>query len=267
MTGSARSSPRSRSKPARFDSPIGADPAAAPEQAAELRTELRAAVADIRRLVHGLRPPALDELGLVGALRERTGPIGAARRLHPMTTTTMGRLSRAGRPLDRARRDCRRCRPRSRSLSIRIVDEALTNVAKHAGARVCLIGSTSTGRCADGRRRWRRPGPDRGAAGRVVLDAGTGGRIRRPFTIGSRGRRVPARASSCASVPLPAGRMNGDDRNRTAAAADRRRPPALPQRVAHAARQPCPISRSSGRPRPAREAIAAGAASCSRTSS
>ena len=47
------------------------DPAVAEEQAAELRTELRSAVADIRRLVHGLRPPALDELGLIGALRER----------------------------------------------------------------------------------------------------------------------------------------------------------------------------------------------------
>ena len=30
----------------------------------------RATVADIRRLVYDLRPPALDELGLVSALRE-----------------------------------------------------------------------------------------------------------------------------------------------------------------------------------------------------
>ncbi|MFN8665268.1 MAG: histidine kinase [Thermomicrobiales bacterium] len=49
---------------------IADDPAAA-AYAAELRSELRSAVSDIRRLVHGLRPPALDELGLVGALRQR----------------------------------------------------------------------------------------------------------------------------------------------------------------------------------------------------
>ncbi|MEU4235432.1 histidine kinase [Nonomuraea sp. NPDC026600] len=36
----------------------------------ELRADLTAAIADIRRLVYDLRPPDLDELGLVGALRQ-----------------------------------------------------------------------------------------------------------------------------------------------------------------------------------------------------
>ena len=44
----------------------GAAAAALPE----LRAQARAAVGDVRRLVDGLRPPALDELGLVGALAE-----------------------------------------------------------------------------------------------------------------------------------------------------------------------------------------------------
>ena len=35
-----------------------------------LRAETQGAVTDIRRIVYGLRPPALDELGLAGALRE-----------------------------------------------------------------------------------------------------------------------------------------------------------------------------------------------------
>jgi signal transduction histidine kinase len=48
---------------------IDTDPAAAQAALAELRTEIRAAVAEIRRLVYDLRPPALDELGLAGALR------------------------------------------------------------------------------------------------------------------------------------------------------------------------------------------------------
>ncbi len=46
-----------------------------PEQSQRLLTTLRhdtrAALADVRRLVDNLRPPALDELGLVGALRQR----------------------------------------------------------------------------------------------------------------------------------------------------------------------------------------------------
>ena len=37
---------------------------------ARLSVETQMAIADIRRLVHDLRPPALDQLGLVGALRE-----------------------------------------------------------------------------------------------------------------------------------------------------------------------------------------------------
>jgi hypothetical protein len=36
-----------------------------------LKTETHQAIADIRRIVYGLRPPALDELGLAGALHEQ----------------------------------------------------------------------------------------------------------------------------------------------------------------------------------------------------
>ncbi len=49
---------------------ISRDPVAADAAAVELRTELRAAIGNIRQLVHELRPPALDELGLVAALRQ-----------------------------------------------------------------------------------------------------------------------------------------------------------------------------------------------------
>ena len=45
------------------------DPAAADEMVVELREELRGAISDIRRLVYDLRHPALDDLGLAGALR------------------------------------------------------------------------------------------------------------------------------------------------------------------------------------------------------
>jgi two-component system, NarL family, sensor kinase len=47
-----------------------------PEQArgllAELRADTTAAIGDIRRLVDGLRPPALDDLGLIGSLRQQS---------------------------------------------------------------------------------------------------------------------------------------------------------------------------------------------------
>ena len=37
----------------------------------EVREVIRKSVSDIRHLVHDLRPPALDELGLVNAIQER----------------------------------------------------------------------------------------------------------------------------------------------------------------------------------------------------
>jgi two-component system, NarL family, sensor kinase len=43
-----------------------------------LRSDTAAAIAEVRRLVEGLRPPALDQLGLVGSLRQRAVRIFAA---------------------------------------------------------------------------------------------------------------------------------------------------------------------------------------------
>ena len=50
---------------------IDTDPEQSQELLTTLRRDTRAALADVRRLVDNLRPPALDELGLVGALRQR----------------------------------------------------------------------------------------------------------------------------------------------------------------------------------------------------
>ena len=46
------------------------DPAAADALLDELHGHIQAAVVDVRRLVNALRPPVLDDLGLVAALRE-----------------------------------------------------------------------------------------------------------------------------------------------------------------------------------------------------
>ena len=39
-----------------------------------LAAQTRGAIAEIRRLVYELRPPALDEVGLVGAIRQQAEP-------------------------------------------------------------------------------------------------------------------------------------------------------------------------------------------------
>ena len=100
------------------------DPQAAAAGLPELRDQARAAVSDVRRLVEGLRPPALDELGLVGTLREEL------RRLQRATSVTC--------TLDAPDRSP----PLPAALEVavlRIVLEAVTNVVRHSGATVCAV--------------------------------------------------------------------------------------------------------------------------------
>jgi signal transduction histidine kinase len=80
-------------------------------------------IADVRRLIYGLRPPALDELGLVGALR------GLAGREASSATTIAVVAPEALAPLPAA----------VEVAAYRIVQEALTNVARHARARSCTV--------------------------------------------------------------------------------------------------------------------------------
>jgi signal transduction histidine kinase len=104
---------------------IKRDPDQAELEIQLLRDELRNAIGDIRRLVHGLRPPSLDELGLAGALRER-----------------LARFETGGVDSDQSRltvslniEDDLRGLPAAVDVAIfRIVEEAVTNVVKHAEA-------------------------------------------------------------------------------------------------------------------------------------
>jgi signal transduction histidine kinase len=54
---------------------VSRDPREAEALLVDLRTQSQSAIADIRRLVFDLRPPALDELGLIGAIQEYTRQI------------------------------------------------------------------------------------------------------------------------------------------------------------------------------------------------
>ncbi|MBW5445567.1 sensor histidine kinase [Cohnella sp. CFH 77786] len=113
---------------------LGKDPDRAAGLLSELRRTIRSSVEEIRNLVHGLRPPALDELGLVGAVRERihelTQPV---KRLSESMTDpglqvlleTNGELPSLPAAVEVA--------------AYRIVTEALVNVIRHAGASRCWI--------------------------------------------------------------------------------------------------------------------------------
>jgi signal transduction histidine kinase len=93
-----------------------------------LRTAAQDAVGDIRRLVYELRPPALDELGLIGAIREWTD------RLFQSTDEQGLRLSFDAPP------ELPRLPAAVEVAALRIVQEALANVAHHSRARSCRIG-------------------------------------------------------------------------------------------------------------------------------
>ena len=90
---------------------------------AKLSERSREIVSDVRYSVHALRPPALDELGLVGALREgalRYGPAGLR-----ISVDNPQELSHLPAAVEVA--------------CYRITQEALTNVVRHARASHCSI--------------------------------------------------------------------------------------------------------------------------------
>jgi len=114
---------------------LGRDPAAADALLARLQAETKAATAEIRRVVYGLRPPALDELGLVGAIREEAGRFASAE--HAGGKAGPGLLVSVEAPehLDGL--------PAAVEVAAyRITLEALTNVARHADASRCTIHLT-----------------------------------------------------------------------------------------------------------------------------
>ena len=91
---------------------------------AETREETRAAIAEVRRLVDDLRPPAIDEVGLIGAIRQRALALCVGNHL---TCEISGPPQIP--PLPAA----------VEVAAYRIVSEALTNVVRHSGATSCHV--------------------------------------------------------------------------------------------------------------------------------
>ena len=102
--------------------PPGSDGAS--RQLRDLSEEIRRTVVDVRRLVEGLRPPALDELGLAGACAQAverlTAGSGLAASVH--ASDDLPALPAA-----------------VEVAAYRIVVEAVTNTVRHARARRCRV--------------------------------------------------------------------------------------------------------------------------------
>ncbi|MFC0213963.1 sensor histidine kinase [Paenibacillus chartarius] len=117
---------------------IDREPAEAKAMLAELRGHIRRTIADIRTLVYDLRPPALDELGLVGAIRERIADMAGSARagLAPSPPA-------AGAPGWSFELDAPEALPPLPAAvevaAYRIATEALVNVAKHTRAAHCVV--------------------------------------------------------------------------------------------------------------------------------
>ena len=105
---------------------LGAGPQATAGALAELKTEVQALIADVRRLVYDLRPPVLDQLGLVPALQEYAARLGERGALDIIVTAP------ALPPLPAA----------VEVAAYRIATEALTNAARHSGAQTTSVSFT-----------------------------------------------------------------------------------------------------------------------------
>ena len=85
--------------------------------------QVQTMIADVRRLIYGLRPPALDQLGLAASLRGL-----AAQESSPETSVTIDAPSAL--PALPAAVEV---------AAFWIAQEALTNVKRHAHARICTV--------------------------------------------------------------------------------------------------------------------------------
>lgn len=102
-------------------------PEAAIAVIAEVKDDIRGTLDDIRRLVYNLRPPALDQLGLIGALRERASELdsssaGGGVRFSVDAPEVLSAMPAA-----------------VEVAAFWIATEAMTNVVRHAGATCCQV--------------------------------------------------------------------------------------------------------------------------------
>lgn len=101
------------------------DPEAARRMLVQSRRDVTEALAEVRRLVHGLRPPALDDLGLLDALDQQADRVRSPELSVELSTADLPSLPAA-----------------VEVAAYRIVSEALTNAVRHAGATTISLRLT-----------------------------------------------------------------------------------------------------------------------------
>ena len=90
---------------------------------AEARVGVREAIDELRRAVDDLRPPALDEVGLVVALRQRASALAVDTHIEVTGPDPVPALPAA-----------------AEVAAFRIASEAMLNVVRHARATRCQVG-------------------------------------------------------------------------------------------------------------------------------
>jgi len=122
---------------------LAEQPEAADRLLAQMETDMDGILAEVRRIVYDLRPPALDQLGLAGALRAYAEAVerGETGDTHPNLTVRVETADGLP-PLPAA----------VEVAAYHIAREALTNVVRHAQAQHCTL--------------------------RLALDSGESGRLR-----------------------------------------------------------------------------------------
>lgn len=107
---------------------VADDPDAATRILDRMVPRLNGTVADVRAIVHELRPPSLDELGLAGAVRELATRFAGSDRRIDVDLSEVGDLPAA---VDLA--------------AYRIVSEALANAVRHSGAATVRVTARRDG--------------------------------------------------------------------------------------------------------------------------
>jgi len=102
---------------------LDTEPKAADALLAGLKTQVQAAISDIRRLVYDLRPPALDEFGLIPAIREQA--VNYAQDELDVSVEAPESLPALPAAVEVA--------------AYRIAQEAMTNIVHHAKAQACHV--------------------------------------------------------------------------------------------------------------------------------
>jgi signal transduction histidine kinase len=164
---------------------VTTDPQEASTTLSVVRDSAQSLVADIRRLAYDLRPPALDDLGLAGALEQHARGIE-----HPAVTVTqstdLGELPAA-----------------VEAAAYRIAVEAVTNTVRHANAEQCTIALTAR----NGALEVRVADDGRGVPADVRVGVGIAAMRERAAELGGslRVERAPAGGGTVVVAKLPIG--------------------------------------------------------------